>query len=106
MDNATVVARLQEQFGDTITVLADARSGEACIGVPPSHIVAVAQFLRDDSALAYNALENLCGVDYLGRTPRFEVVYHRTTYEIEVAARAITEAGLPPNLADRLARGS
>lgn len=39
-------------------------------------------------------------------TSSFEVVYHRTTYEIEVAARAITEAGLPPNLADRLARGS
>lgn len=80
MDNATVVARLQEQFGDTISVLADARSGEACIGVPASHIVAVAQFLRDDSALAYNALENLCGVDYLGRTPRFEVVYHLLSY--------------------------
>lgn len=80
MDNATVVARLQEQFGDAISVLADARSGEASIGVPASHIVAVAQFLRDDSALAYNFLENLCGVDYLGRTPRFEVVYHLLSY--------------------------
>lgn len=80
MDNATVVARLQAQFGDSVTVLGDARSGEACIGVPASQIVAVAQFLRDDSALAYNALENLCGVDYLGRTPRFEVVYHLLSY--------------------------
>ena len=39
-------------------------------------------------------------------TSTFEVVYHRTPYEIEAAALAITEAGLPPNLADRLARGT
>ena len=39
-------------------------------------------------------------------TSTFEVVFHRTAYDIEAAARAITEAGLPPNLADRLGRGS
>ena len=39
-------------------------------------------------------------------TSTFEVVFHRTPYDIEAAARAITEAGLPPNLADRLGRGT
>ena len=39
-------------------------------------------------------------------TSTFEVSYRRTPYEIEAAARAILDAGLPPNLADRLARGA
>lgn len=34
------------------------------------------------------------------------VRYHRTRYDIERAARAIVSAGLPPNLADRLGRGT
>ena len=76
MDNATVIERLQAEFGDKIGPVSSMLSGEATINVPREQIVAVAQFLRDDSALAYNFLENLCGVDYLGRQPRFEVVYH------------------------------
>ena len=76
MDNETVIERLQTEFGDKIGPVSSMLSGEATITVPREQIVAVAQFLRDDSALAYNFLENLCGVDYLGRQPRFEVVYH------------------------------
>jgi NADH-quinone oxidoreductase subunit C len=37
-------------------------------------------FLRDDPELRFNFLENLCGVDYLGREPRFEVVYHLVSF--------------------------
>ena len=62
MDNATVIERLQAEFGDKIGPVSSMLSGEATINVP--------------RALAYNFLENLCGVDYLGRQPRFEVVYH------------------------------
>lgn len=39
-------------------------------------------------------------------TETFTVRYHRTPYEIERAAAAILDAGLPPNLADRLGRGT
>ena len=36
----------------------------------------MAQFLRDDPELQYIMLSSVTGVDYLGREPRFEVVYH------------------------------
>ena len=39
-------------------------------------------------------------------TETFTVRYRRTPYEIARAAEAILEAGLPPNLADRLGRGT
>ncbi|MCS6925853.1 MAG: NADH-quinone oxidoreductase subunit C [Candidatus Binatia bacterium] len=36
----------------------------------------VFQTLRDDPAFAFNMLIDLTAVDFLGREPRFEVVYH------------------------------
>lgn len=50
------------------------------VHVRPEQLVAVARFLRDDPQLQYIFLENLCGVDYLGRAPRFEVVYHLLSF--------------------------
>lgn len=50
--------------------------GDLRITLQDEQLIAVARFLRDDPSLRYVYLENLCGVDYLGRTPRFEVVYH------------------------------
>ncbi|UCC89989.1 MAG: NADH-quinone oxidoreductase subunit D [Anaerolineales bacterium] len=42
----------------------------------PARLVQVGAYLRDAPDLAYDLLSNLSGVDYLGRQPRFEVVYH------------------------------
>jgi len=44
--------------------------------VDPAHLVGVGEYLRDAEDLAYDLLSNVTGVDYLGRDPRFEVVYH------------------------------
>ncbi len=44
--------------------------------VQPEHLIAVAEYLRDTEGLEYSYLSNVTGVDYLGREPRFEVVYH------------------------------
>ena len=75
MENATVLERLRETFGDAILDSKEFR-GDLSVQVRPSALIEVATFLRDDGDLRYNFLENLCGVDYLGRDPRFEVVYH------------------------------
>lgn len=75
MDNATVSVRLCERFPDAVISTSEFRD-QLSIAVRPEQIVDVARFLRDDPQLSYNFLENLCGVDYLGRNPRFEVVYH------------------------------
>ena len=80
MDNATVIERLRAALPDAIQKTSEFRS-MLSIYVEPGAIVDVAAFLRDDPELSYNFLENLCGVDYLGRTPRFEVVYHLLSFK-------------------------
>ena len=51
--------------------------GETTLVLDARHLLAVAQKLRDDPALAFAMLKDCCGVDYLalGRRPRFAVVY-------------------------------
>jgi NADH-quinone oxidoreductase subunit C len=75
MDNATVLNLLRGALPNAITGSGEFR-GQLNVFVAREAIVDVARFLRDDPELNYNFLSNLCGVDYLGRDPRFEVVYH------------------------------
>ncbi|MEN9935186.1 MAG: hypothetical protein RLZZ387_1765 [Chloroflexota bacterium] len=75
MDNATVLERLQAALPDAITGSAEFR-GQLSVVVHREALVEMVRFLRETPELSYNFLENLCGVDYLGRDPRFEVVYH------------------------------
>ncbi len=79
LDNPTVLARLQAALPNAILGSSEFR-GDLSVFVRPERIVDVARFLRDDPELCYNFLENLCGVDYLGREPRFEVVYHLLSF--------------------------
>ncbi len=68
-----VVEKLKGTFG--VLVLGDAEyRDETTVTVERSEIVKICTFLRDDCG--YNFLSDLCGVDYLGRAPRFEVVYN------------------------------
>ena len=67
--------------------------GQVYIYVTRESIVDVARFLRDDPDLSYNFLENLCGVDYLGRNPRFELVYHLLSHKNR--HRVCLKVGLP-----------
>src|SRR5262245_17608301 len=75
MDNATVLASLRAAFGNAIIASNEFR-GDLSITLAPTALIDVARFLRNNEDLRYTFLENLCGVDYLGREPRFEVVYH------------------------------
>lgn len=75
MDNQTVLARIQVAFPDTISEV-DQRHDDLKLRIPREQLVAVAGWLRDDAELQYSFLESVTGVDYLGREPRFEVVYH------------------------------
>ncbi len=49
--------------------------GQAVITVPREGILAALRALREEPDLSLNMLSDLSAVDYLGRTPRFEVVY-------------------------------
>lgn len=92
MDNETVLNRLRADAADAILETQEFR-GLLSVRVKPAAIVDVARMLRDDAELSYNFLENLCGVDYLGRDPRFEVVYHLLSHKNR--HRVCLKVGLP-----------
>ena len=50
--------------------------GELTVTVPRADILAALTKLRDDPALRFEQLIDLCGVDYPQRAERFDVVYH------------------------------
>jgi NADH-quinone oxidoreductase subunit C len=53
----------------------DAVRGEAVVVVERDAVAAALQTLRDHPELGFEMLSDLTAVDYLGRAPRFEVVY-------------------------------
>ena len=73
MSEHAAVAKLNETFAGAVLAVADFR-GETTITVKKEEIVAIAAFLKQE--LGYNFLCDLCGVDYLGQSPRFMVVYN------------------------------
>jgi NADH-quinone oxidoreductase subunit C len=56
-------------------------TGDAAIVIERDASVEVFRTLRDDPRFRFNLLVDITAVDFLGRTPRFEVVYH--LYSIE-----------------------
>ena len=49
---------------------------EHTIRIKREHLLEVAKFLKEEPDYDFNFLSDLCGVDYMGKDPRFEVVYH------------------------------
>lgn len=75
LDNATVRQRVTQQFGSRILEIDEYR-GDLRFRITPDELLPLALFLRDSADLQYIWLASITGVDYLGRDPRFEVVYH------------------------------
>lgn len=71
MSVQAAVDRLKTQFGDTVLEVSEFR-GETTVVVKKEAIVAVCTFLKQDG---FNFLTDLCSIDYLGKAPRFMVVY-------------------------------
>jgi NADH-quinone oxidoreductase subunit C len=87
-----VLEKLKERFGDAILAVHSDLGDDTAL-VARERIVEIMTFLRDDPALKFNFAMDLTGVDYLGETPRFEVVYH--LYSMERKARVRIKARLP-----------
>ncbi len=75
MDASVTLKRLTERFPGSILETHSYRGNDTAI-VKKEDILAICTFLRDDQALLYNFMMDLTAVDYLGKEPRFEVVYH------------------------------
>lgn len=88
--------RLKERFPDAVIAVRE-MAGEQTIVVERERIVEIMQFLRDDEALRYNFLSDLTAVDFLGRKPRFEVVYHLLSmpHKRRVRIKVLVEDSVP-----------
>jgi NADH-quinone oxidoreductase subunit C len=70
-----VVNRINEMAPGAIVELLDFR-GERTLYIAPEQIADVCLLLRDDEALGYNFLSDICADDMLPEFPRFAVNYH------------------------------
>ncbi len=76
-----LTAALQTALGDKL-VSANTALGEVTVVVNAEHLLAAGAFLRDDAALRFEQLVDLCGMDYSDhgegawQGARFAVVYH------------------------------
>jgi NADH-quinone oxidoreductase subunit C len=89
MTPAGIHQSLVAKFGDKITGV-NLEALDPWVEIAAGSIIEVARFLKTDEALAFDALNDLCGVDYFesdpkkaakfGHDPHVEVVYHLYSY--------------------------
>ena len=72
-ENNRAVVELRKKYADSVLNVKEFR-GEITVTVKKEEIVAICTFLRD--SLKYNLLSDVTAVDYLGREPRFMMVYN------------------------------
>ena len=70
-----VAARVQELHPAAVLQIVE-HAGELTLAVAREDLLAVATTLRDDPALRFDQLMDICGADYPERAERFDVVYH------------------------------
>lgn len=77
MSEHAAVSKLKGKFSGAVLDVAEDR-GSTFVTVKKEDIVSVCAFMKQE--LGYNFLCDIAGVDYLGRTPRFELVYNLFNY--------------------------
>lgn len=70
-----LVGDLAERLPGAVRQLSHSR-GEGYLHVEPARLVEVARFLKEEQSWQFAFLANISPVDWLSRSPRFEVVYH------------------------------
>jgi NADH-quinone oxidoreductase subunit C len=70
-----VLDKLKDRFGDAV-LDTHSKLGDDTAIVARERILEILFFLRDDGELRFDLSSTVTCVDYYGREPRFEVVYH------------------------------
>ena len=78
MESLEIYNRAKEKFGDRVLEIIDKKPDPFMV-VDPTALVEICQYLKDDSATAFDCLSNESGVDY---KDRIEVVYHLFSYQL------------------------
>jgi NADH-quinone oxidoreductase subunit C len=92
MSPEEILAATRELGGDRLRD-GHVRFGEATVVVERDAAPALFAEMRDRAELSFNLLSDLTVVDYLGRVPRFEVVYH--LYSLQHAHRLRVKVAAP-----------
>jgi NADH-quinone oxidoreductase subunit C len=75
MEENITIKKLTARFPESI-IETHAFRGDDTAVVRKEELLEICKFLRDDKELLYSFMMDLTAVDYLGKEPRFEVVYH------------------------------
>ncbi|HZO81030.1 MAG TPA: NADH-quinone oxidoreductase subunit C [Candidatus Binataceae bacterium] len=86
--------KLKQRFGATI-LAAESAHGQETIVVTRERALELMRALRDEPDFGFNFLADLTAVDWVERTPRFEVVYHLRALGRGGALRVKVGAGEP-----------
>jgi NADH-quinone oxidoreductase subunit C len=71
-----VIDALVERFPRVVTDAYEGVGGDDCAFVQKDRIADVCRTLKDDPKLGFDMAPYITAVDYLGKDPRFEVVYN------------------------------
>ncbi len=70
-----VIEKFKEKFkGDILS--SHENLGDETFVVDSSQLKQILTYAKESTETRFDLLLDICGVDYLGRNPRFEVVYH------------------------------
>ena len=75
MSDIDIIGKIKGKFGGAI-VESHSFKGDDTVVVSPDKLKSLCLFLKEDDAFQFDYLLDVCGVDYMPRQPRFEVVYH------------------------------
>jgi len=75
----------------------DVQKGELCLIADYMAIARILTYLRDSAKCQFSQLVDVCGVDYLERAPRFDVVYNllSLTHNMRIRVKVQVEEGIP-----------
>lgn len=93
---ATIEKAAAKALGESL-VEAVTAFGELTLNVRRDDIIAVLTKLRDDKALGFVGLTDICGADYPARGERFDVVYHllSPTKNARIRVKVTTDEDTP-----------
>lgn len=75
MEAVNIIETVKAKFGDALLSSHSFR-GDHTIVIKKEKLLEICTYLKKDASLDFDYLLDVCGVDYLPREPRFEVVYH------------------------------
>ena len=75
LTSEALLARVATILPRLVRLPLDEMRGQAVVVAEAGDVVEALRVLRDDAELRFDLLADLTAVDYLGRAPRFEVIY-------------------------------